>query len=146
MATHRPLRWLHLSDLHLGCRGEALWRLVQQELEPSVREMAGRLGSPDLILLSGDLTNRGAKKEFELVDRFLDRLLGWLGKEGGEAEPLLLAVPGNHDLVRPDGVKAILYRPLDRYHLGLDDEDVRIVAEQLWGKEDLGPTFPPRSG
>jgi hypothetical protein len=23
MADPRPLRWLHLSDLHLGCRGRA---------------------------------------------------------------------------------------------------------------------------
>jgi 3',5'-cyclic AMP phosphodiesterase CpdA len=145
MATPRPLRWLHLSDLHLGCRGEALWHLVQQELEPSVREMAGRLGSPDLILLSGDLTNKGAKKEFDLVEKFLDRLLGWLGKEGG-AEPLLLAVPGNHDLVRPSGLNAAKYRMLDRYHLGADDEDVRLLAKQLWGKKKTSfvkPLFAP---
>ncbi len=93
MAGARPIRWLHLSDLHLGCRGEDLWWQVQEVLERSVREMAQRLGPPDLLLLSGDLTNTGDPKEFKRVDRLLDTLRGWL-----QADPLIVAVPGNHDL------------------------------------------------
>lgn len=145
MASPRPLRWLHLSDLHLGCRGAALWWLVEQELAPSVREMARQLGPPDLILLSGDLTFRGARKEFDLVDRFLDQLLHWLREEGG-VEPLLLAVPGNHDLVRPEGLKAAAFEFLYRYHLGLDDPYVRLLDEQLWTRRDASfvkPLFVP---
>jgi hypothetical protein len=40
--------------------------------------MVKRLGPPDLLLLSGDLTNSGDPKEFKRVDRFLDTLRGWL--------------------------------------------------------------------
>ena len=25
----RPIRWLHVSDLHFGCRGEGLWHDVE---------------------------------------------------------------------------------------------------------------------
>lgn len=131
MAGPRPIRWLHLSDLHLGCRGEDLWWQVQEVLERSIREMAQRLGPPDILLLSGDLTNTGDPKEFNRVDRLLDTLLGWL-----QAEPLIVAVPGNHDLQRPQGLAAVSYRPLERYTQGVADEDVRLVEEALWDQKD----------
>lgn len=144
MPEARPIRWLHLSDLHLGCRGEDLWWQVEEELRPSVRAMAQSLGPPDLILFSGDLTNRGAAEEFAGVDRFLDKLLGWLRDEGATVDPLILPVPGNHDLQRPQGRKAFEYRVLDRYGQGADDEDVRLVDEELWDQRKasfLNPLF-----
>jgi hypothetical protein len=52
MAGLRPIRWLHLSDLHLGCRGEDLWWQVHEVLERSIRSLAERLGPPDLLLIS----------------------------------------------------------------------------------------------
>jgi len=124
------IRWLHLSDLHLGCRGEDLWWQVQEVLERSVRSMAERLGPPDLLLLSGDLTNTGASEEFERVDRLLNTLLGWLC-----ADPLIVTVPGNHDLQRPQGLAALQYRVLETY-ANRDDEDVRLVEETLWTEKD----------
>ena len=60
MAKLEPIRWLHLSDLHLGCRGEELWWQVQDAFERSLREMIPRVVAPELILLTGDLTNKGA--------------------------------------------------------------------------------------
>jgi len=109
MSGPRPIRWLHLSDLHLGCRGEDLWWQVQEELEKSIRSMAERLGPPDLLLFSGDLTFQGKKDEFKRIDRFLDTLLSWL-----DSEPLVVAVPGNHDLQRPQGLAALPYRVLEK--------------------------------
>jgi 3',5'-cyclic AMP phosphodiesterase CpdA len=95
----RPIRWLHLSDLHLGCRGEDLWWQMQEEWEGSVRAMAGRLGPPDLLLLSGDLANRGTAAEYAKVDRLLDTVLGWLREAApGGPDPLVVAVPGNHEV------------------------------------------------
>jgi hypothetical protein len=94
MTGPRAIRWLHLSDLHLGCQREDLWWQVQEDLAASVRTFADRWGPPDLVLLSGDLTNTGAAKQFDRVDRLLDTLRGWLTASGG-AEPLIVAVPGN---------------------------------------------------
>jgi hypothetical protein len=103
MAEPRAIRWLHLSDLHLGCQREDLWWQVQEDLAASVRAFADRLGPPDLLLLSGDLTNTGAAKQFERVDRLLDALLGWLAESGGAA-PLIVVFD-----VEAHGVSFLLY-------------------------------------
>lgn len=71
-------RLLHLSDLHFG-------RTRAELLEPLMR-CVGRL-RPDLVVVSGDLTQRARRAEFHAARSFLDRLpTPWL------------AVPGNHDV------------------------------------------------
>jgi len=146
MPAPRPIRWLHLSDLHLGCRGEDLWWQMQEEWEPSVKEMARRLGPPDLLLISGDLANRGAPEEYAKVDRLLDTLLGWLRDATGAPDPLIVAIPGNHDLQRPQGRTAFAYRVLERYDQGAGDEDVRTLDEELWDRRDASFVEPLFSG
>lgn len=146
MPAPRPIRWLHLSDLHLGCRGEDLWWQMLEEWEPSVRAMAGRLGAPDLVLLSGDLANRGAAEEYAKADRLLDTLLGWLREAAGGPEPLVLAVPGNHDLQRPQGRSAFAYRVLECYEQGAGEEDVRVLDEELWDRQDASFVEPLFAG
>jgi 3',5'-cyclic AMP phosphodiesterase CpdA len=70
---------LHVSDLHTGTREES-------EVEQALQALVLRIG-PELVVASGDLTNRGTRDEHERAARFL-RTLG----------PPVLAVPGNHDL------------------------------------------------
>ena len=68
----------HLSDLHFG-------RVDPATLDPlvaSIRELA-----PDLVAVSGDLTQRARRAEFQQAREFLDRLPGEL-----------IVVPGNHDV------------------------------------------------
>ncbi|MCO6454585.1 MAG: metallophosphoesterase [Pirellulaceae bacterium] len=71
---------LHISDLHFGPPfvervGEALLRIVPR-LEP------------DVIVASGDFTQRAKVEQFELARQFLDRL----------PDVPLVVVPGNHDV------------------------------------------------
>jgi hypothetical protein len=134
MATPRPIRWLHLSDLHLGHREREQWWGVEKTFADSVRREAERLGPPDLLLLTGDLANLGTRAEYDLADAFLEALFGWLREAGAQHEPLLLPVPGNHDIERPSGTGALGYGTLERYHLGLSDGGVRTVHDELWGK------------
>ncbi|MCP4664575.1 MAG: SUMF1/EgtB/PvdO family nonheme iron enzyme [bacterium] len=141
MAKSRPLRWLHISDLHLGCRGTELWWQVWEDFEKSIREMVARLGAPDLLLLTGDLTNRGRTKEFKIANRFLDALLKWLSDAGGP-EPLIIPVPGNHDLIRPQGMDALPYRVFESYDQGADDKGVRMLDEKLWTDRDASFVKP----
>jgi 3',5'-cyclic AMP phosphodiesterase CpdA len=70
---------LHVSDLHTGTRED---REVEHALAALVREVG-----PELIVASGDLTNRGRRHEHERAAAFLRSL-----------EAPVVAVPGNHDL------------------------------------------------
>lgn len=71
-------RILHISDLHFG-------RLIPEvisALEKKITEL-----SPELIIISGDLTQRAKTSEFIQAANFLERL----------SAPYLI-IPGNHDL------------------------------------------------
>lgn len=84
----------HLSDLHFGRHDP---RVVDGLLETlaAVR--------PDLIALSGDLTQRARRHEFAAARAFLDKL----------PAPYVV-VPGNHDMPLYNVLKRLL-RPLSRY-------------------------------
>lgn len=69
---------VHLSDLHFGCVDDALI----EPLTARVKQL-----QPDLIVVSGDLTQRARSTQFVEARRFLDTL------------PLpQIVVPGNHDV------------------------------------------------
>ena len=69
---------VHLSDLHFG-------RIDRALLSPLARRVLAL--RPDLVVVSGDLTQRAKSAEFRDARRFLDTL----------PAPLLV-VPGNHDI------------------------------------------------
>jgi len=96
----------HVSDLHFG--------RVDTELEAVLLEDLTAL-VPDLVVISGDLTQRARRAQFAAARRFLDRL----------PAPHLV-VPGNHDIPLYDLVSRVL-RPLGRYR--------RMISD------DLSPTF-----
>lgn len=79
---------LHLSDPHFGT-----------ELAPVVEALVDFTRSlrPDLVVLSGDITQRARRSQFVAARRFVDRL----------ARPCL-AVPGNHDIALFDPVARLL--------------------------------------
>jgi 3',5'-cyclic AMP phosphodiesterase CpdA len=85
---------LHLSDLHFG--------RVDLSLVESIVDLAQQL-APDLVVVSGDFTQRARRNQFEAARAFLDRL----------PEPRLV-VPGNHDIPLWDVVRRFL-SPLGRY-------------------------------
>ena len=88
-------RIVHLSDIHYGSP-------FQQHLEPILlREIAAQ--RPDLVVLSGDLTQRAKKHQFQQAQALLDRL----------PRPYLV-IPGNHD-VPLYNVFDRLFRSLERY-------------------------------
>jgi 3',5'-cyclic AMP phosphodiesterase CpdA len=69
----------------------------ESEVEQALRALVLRIG-PELVVASGDLTNRGTRDQHERAARFL-RTLG----------PPVLAVPGNHDV--PYTIPARVTRP-----------------------------------
>ncbi len=94
------LSWLHLTDLHRGITDQDhLWPNVENDFYEDL-ELLHRLSGPwDLVLFTGDLTQRGSEAEFQSLDRLLSSLAARLRSLG--SDPVLLAVPGNHDLIRP---------------------------------------------
>jgi 3',5'-cyclic AMP phosphodiesterase CpdA len=72
-------RILHVSDLHFGAQDDPI-------LERGLAALIERVG-PELVIASGDLTNRGRRGEHERAAAFLKRL-----------EVPVLAIPGNHDI------------------------------------------------
>jgi 3',5'-cyclic AMP phosphodiesterase CpdA len=90
-------RIAHLSDVHFGCHdpkvvdGANAWLQEQQ---------------PDLIIISGDFTQRARIEQFRQASTWLNRLrsAGWP----------VLAVPGNHDVPLYDLVTRFA-APLHRY-------------------------------
>ena len=94
----------HLSDIHFG-------RIAHPEIVPAlVEEVNGR--GVDLVALSGDLTQRARRVQFEAARAMVEKF-----------EPPALVVPGNHDVYawwhRP--VKRV-FRPLGRYRRYFGDE------------------------
>lgn len=96
----RSIGFLHLSDLHQGMdTAHWLWPGVRQSFFKDLEAQHRKSGPWDVIFFTGDLTQRGSREEFEKLDATLERLRKHLKELG--STPVLLAVPGNHDLVRP---------------------------------------------
>lgn len=97
----RSFGWLHLTDLHQGLDAQGwLWPGVREVLLADLERLHQRCGPWDLVLFTGDLTQRGSAAEFARLTHTLQQLWDHLKALG--STPALLAVPGNHDLMRPD--------------------------------------------
>jgi 3',5'-cyclic AMP phosphodiesterase CpdA len=102
---------VHLSDLHFGRVDEAL-------LAP-LRDTIARI-APDVVVVSGDLTQRAKREEFEAARAYLDTFPG----------PQII-VPGNHDISLYNVLRRFL-KPLERYKRYItDDLDPIYVDEEI---------------
>lgn len=72
------MKFAHLSDLHFGHHDEAVSSTLVAEL--ARQEL-------DLVVVSGDFTQRGTEAEFAVARAFIDSL-----------DTPVFAVPGNHDV------------------------------------------------
>lgn len=88
--------WLHLSDWHHRCPISGDRKKKSKRLLEDIRRETESLGAVDFILFSGDITNSGAKEEFEEVKtQLVDPIRNLLG-----ARVPIYCVPGNHDIQR----------------------------------------------
>jgi hypothetical protein len=119
--------WLHLSDLLLGPRGSLLMRPEYREaFESDLRRLHEDSGPWDVVFLTGNLTQSGTGQEFILLNSTLNSLWDYFRSLG--SDPMLLAVPGERDLlgssemISTSGaaeVRAAFHQPAD-YTLRLD--------------------------
>src|SRR5439155_26615445 len=111
-------RLVHLSDLHFGAHDEDLVEAVERKADEL---------KPDLIVISGDFTQRARTEQFKDACHFLERLR--------EADHEVLGVPGNHDVPLYDVLRRFL-SPLTRYRRFIDDSLCPFV--ELTGVAVLG--------
>lgn len=101
------ITWLHLTDFHQGMSDQDwLWPNVRDDFFKDLRVMQKRNGPWDLVLFTGDLTQRGSEKEFERFQKTWDEINTTLFSLN--SHPALLVVPGNHDLVRPKATDPVV--------------------------------------
>jgi len=96
-------RLVHLSDLHFGAHDDDLVEAVEQSVDTL---------KPDVVVVSGDFTQRARTEQFKDACRFLERL-----RENGHE---VLGVPGNHDVPLYDVLRRFL-SPLTRYRRFIDE-------------------------
>lgn len=99
----KSFNWLHLTDLHFGHDDQkSLWPNVREALWNDLERLHEKSGPWNAVLFTGDLVQSGKKEQFiELEEKVLGPLWTHLAKIGSK-ECALLAVPGNHDLLRPE--------------------------------------------
>ncbi|MEK6320300.1 MAG: metallophosphoesterase family protein [Acidobacteriota bacterium] len=100
---------VHLSDIHFGRVDHAIITPLIQ----TINEL-----KPDVVAVSGDLTQRARVREFKAARAFLDAL----------PQPQIV-VPGNHDIP----LHNILFRfvrPLDKYRRYIMDEMRPVYADE----------------
>lgn len=96
-------RLIHLSDLHFGAHEPHLVEAVEARVDEE---------KPDLVVISGDFTQRARTEQFREACGFLERL-----RDAGHD---VLAVPGNHDVPLYDVLRRFV-SPLTRYRRYIDD-------------------------
>jgi 3',5'-cyclic AMP phosphodiesterase CpdA len=96
-------RLVHLSDLHFGAHDQKLVEAVEKRVDEL---------KPDLVVVSGDFTQRAKTEQFKEACQFLERL-----QHSGHE---VLGVPGNHDVPLYDVLRRFL-SPLARYRRFIDD-------------------------
>ncbi len=93
-------RWLHISDLHFGMREQApQWSNLKHHLYDDLPLLFDQSGPWDVVVFSGDIVQKGEAEEFGGATAAIAELYAKFRSLG--CEPKFLAVPGNHDLVRP---------------------------------------------
>lgn len=110
----RSIRWLHLSDFHVGKDAYASRKLFEYILA-HVGDRIDAGFAPDLVFVSGDLANRGEAVEYD--EFWLEFALPLLERIGLE-ENRLFVVPGNHDVQRDENAainRATIADPASRY-------------------------------
>jgi 3',5'-cyclic AMP phosphodiesterase CpdA len=97
-------RIAHLSDIHFGAHDEKIVSATEAWLQQH---------QPDLIIISGDFTQRARIDQFRAASAYLNRLRA--------AGFRVLTVPGNHDVPLYDVVRRFA-APLARYKRYIDSD------------------------
>ena len=97
-------RIAHLSAIHFGSHDPKIVSATEAWLQER---------QPDLVIISGDFTQRARVEQFRAASAYLNRLRS--------AGFKVLAIPGNHDVPLYDVIRRFA-APLDRYKRYIDND------------------------
>ncbi len=97
-------RIAHLSDIHFGANDPDIVSASLDWLQDH---------RPDLVVISGDLTQRARKSQFKQAGAYLDKIRAM--------DLPVLAIPGNHDIPLYDIIRRFA-APLRRYKTYVSDD------------------------
>jgi hypothetical protein len=116
--------WLHLTDLHYGMGEQKhLWPNIKDKFFEDLKKLHERSGPWDVVFFTGDLVQSGAWEEFAGLNKLLGHL--WTRLKELSSDPLLIPIPGNHDLVRPT-LKSAAFRVLTKWEVHPE------IHEEFW--------------
>ena len=126
----KPIRWLHLSDFHVG-KDDYATRKMFDYILGHMRQRKQDGFSPDLLFITGDLANRGLAEEYLTL---WEELI-WPLQEtiGNDIDQRTFTVPGNHDVDRkqfPAFSREHISAPESQY-LDPTPEGARLRGEML---------------
>ncbi len=95
--------WLHPTDFHYGLKAQGhLWPTLREPFLDSLVALHDKCGPWNAVLFTGDLVQAGKSDEFARMQAEVLEPLWRKLTELGSGDAVLLAVPGNHDLFRPN--------------------------------------------
>jgi len=128
------LRWLHLTDLHMGTDSESQ-KIALASLVSSITHYSNQKPF-DLVLLTGDLAFSGQKDQYDQIE---SQLIAPLRATALCRNAQFIAVPGNHDLncdiELPPSWKEIGPKRQEKFfHLGDDGRRTRGSRPQAFSE------------
>ncbi|PIF90243.1 3',5'-cyclic AMP phosphodiesterase CpdA [Acidovorax sp. 62] len=146
-AAGQEFELLHFSDLHFGeahyfSKLPSAQDSIPHEDKPSLDKFVGQTIErehfrPNLIVFSGDLTQRGTSTEFNLAKTAISGILNSATENG--SNPDIVLIPGNHDvnwaLQEGDPDAGMAFQPYINFRNALITHsriDVPISPERLY--------------
>jgi len=99
---------IHISDLHFGTQNNYLAEILLNDIKNY---------RPDLVVISGDLTQRAKSSQYEEAADFLSKV-----------KCPYIAVPGNHDISLWNIFKRF-FKPLKRFQAHISDEEFPTYSD-----------------
>lgn len=126
------IRWLHLSDFHVG-KDDYGERKLFKEILKHVREQRRCDVIPDLVFITGDVAYSGEDKQFKtFYSEFLQPFYALVGEQ---KRLYTFFVPGNHDVIRK------IHKYFDREEISEDPCFFDPTLEGLEKRKIVIPRF-----
>lgn len=119
------LQILHLSDIHIKDDS-----LNNSELPRMIVQSVKTLGKPDefILVVSGDLANKGLPQEYELIGKFLEKIITKVKELLKVDCSYVLIAPGNHDI---DFSKDLIEKPKGDACIGYSEQIMSSYVDSM---------------